>query len=103
MWFRKFLAEVECAQENPTLLTIDNQTTLRMVLDEGGNSRSRRKHVDVKHHYIRERAQQQFVSVAWVSTVNQQADILTKPLVRERFKFLRDLAMGQTNMADKCS
>jgi hypothetical protein len=101
MWFRKFLAEVECAQEYPTLLSIDNQTTLRMVFDEGGHSR--RKHIDVKHHYIRERAQQQFVSVAWVSTTDQQADILTKPLVRERFKFLRDLAMGQTNMADMCS
>jgi hypothetical protein len=32
--------------------------------------------------------------------VDQQADTLTKPLVRERFKYLRDLAMGQTNMAD---
>ena len=52
-WLRRFLAHVGCAQPLPTTLFIDNQCTIGMANDDGVHH-ARRKHINVKHHYIRE-------------------------------------------------
>jgi hypothetical protein len=92
-WARVFLSELGCAQPQPTPLFIDNSTTIRMALEEGHTSR--RKHINVKHHYVREQAAEGFIDLRWIPTAQQQADIMTKPLAPEQFEPLRSLVMGQ--------
>jgi hypothetical protein len=49
----------------------------------------RSKHIDLRYHFIRECAEVGKVEVKYVSTDEQLADILTKPLGRIRFQELR--------------
>ncbi|GJZ52032.1 hypothetical protein Tco_0606547 [Tanacetum coccineum] len=49
---------------------------------------SRSKHIDIRHHFIRERVEKGVVKMYFVMTDYQLADIFTKSLPRERFEFL---------------
>nr|GEY70267.1 reverse transcriptase domain-containing protein [Tanacetum cinerariifolium] len=49
---------------------------------------SRSKHIDFRHHFIQEKVEKGVVELYFVTTNYQLADIFTKALPRERFKFL---------------
>ncbi|GKC92292.1 retrovirus-related pol polyprotein from transposon TNT 1-94 [Tanacetum coccineum] len=48
----------------------------------------RSKHIDIRHHFIREQVEKGVVELYFVRTEYQLADIFTKALPRERFKFI---------------
>nr|GEW51658.1 retrovirus-related Pol polyprotein from transposon TNT 1-94 [Tanacetum cinerariifolium] len=49
---------------------------------------SRFKHIDLRHHFIQEQVEKGVVELYFLTTNYQLADIFTKALPRERFKFL---------------
>nr|GEU81066.1 retrovirus-related Pol polyprotein from transposon TNT 1-94 [Tanacetum cinerariifolium] len=49
---------------------------------------SRYKHIDIRHHFIREQVEKGVVELYFVMTDYQLADIFTKALPKERFEFL---------------
>ncbi|GJS89944.1 hypothetical protein Tco_0772580 [Tanacetum coccineum] len=49
---------------------------------------SRSKHIDIRHHFIREQVEKDMVELYFVTTDYQLANIFTKTLPRERFEFL---------------
>ncbi|GKB83706.1 retrovirus-related pol polyprotein from transposon TNT 1-94 [Tanacetum coccineum] len=49
---------------------------------------SRSKHIDIRHHFIREQVENGVVELYFVRTEYQLADIFTKALPRERFEFI---------------
>ena len=50
----------------------------------------RSKHIDTKYHMIRDNVNKNIISVEWISTEEQQADLLTKALPVGVFKKLRE-------------
>ena len=50
---------------------------------------SRTKHIDIRHHFIHDLVENKVVSLEYVPTEGQIADILTKPLNVSRFESLR--------------
>ncbi|GJY44766.1 copia protein [Tanacetum coccineum] len=58
---------------------------------------SRSKHIDIRHHFIREEVEKGVVELYFVTTDYQLADIFTKALPRERFEFLL-LRLGMKSM-----
>jgi len=46
------------------------------------------KHIALAYHFVRENVQNGKFQVSFVSTDDQLADILTKPLLRPRFDYL---------------
>ncbi|GJZ91504.1 retrovirus-related pol polyprotein from transposon TNT 1-94 [Tanacetum coccineum] len=54
---------------------------------------SRTKHIEICHHFLRDNVQKGHISIEKVSSINNIADILTKPLKRESFNYLR-LGLG---------
>nr|GEZ36187.1 integrase, catalytic region, zinc finger, CCHC-type, peptidase aspartic, catalytic [Tanacetum cinerariifolium] len=46
------------------------------------------KHIDIRHHFIREQVERGVVELYFVSTDYQLMDIFTKALPRQRFKFI---------------
>jgi hypothetical protein len=88
MWLRNFAEELGEKQSNPTPILCDNTSSIRLV--ENPEFHKRTKHIDVRYHYIRELAENGEVIVKYVSTQEQKADILTKPLAKTKHKEMRD-------------
>nr|KYP75480.1 Copia protein [Cajanus cajan] len=51
---------------------------------------SRTKHIDIKHHFIRDHVQKGTFELIYVKTEEQLADIFTKLLQEDRYAWLRD-------------
>ncbi|GJX39280.1 hypothetical protein Tco_0252583 [Tanacetum coccineum] len=49
---------------------------------------SRTKHIEIRHHFLRDNVQKRNISIENVSSKDNIADILTKPLKREPFNYL---------------
>ena len=49
----------------------------------------RTKHIEIIHHFLRDHAQKDDITLEFVSTKDQFADIFTKPLSEERFFDIR--------------
>ncbi|GJV94544.1 hypothetical protein Tco_1546121 [Tanacetum coccineum] len=71
---------------NKIPLYCDNKSAIALSCNNVQHSRS--KHIDIRHHFIREQVENGVVELYFVETNYQLADILTKALPRERFEFL---------------
>ncbi|GJV35380.1 copia protein [Tanacetum coccineum] len=60
---------------------------------------SRTKHIEIRHHFLRDNIQKGNISIEKVSSKDNIADILTKPLKRESFNYLR-LGLGMMEQID---
>lgn len=65
----------------------DNSSTVNLSKNTVLHSRS--KHIDVRHHFLRENVNLGVIKLEKVNTLNNVADIFTKPLPAERFCVLR--------------
>lgn len=86
IWIRKLLRGIEHQCDEATMLLVDNQSTIKLAKNPEFHKRT--KHIDIRYHYIREKCESGEIYIAYVPTEMQKADILTKVLPRERFKFL---------------
>ena len=89
VWMRQLMADLGYPQSAPTLLKSDNQAAIRLVRNPEFHKRT--KHVDIKYHVIRDHFTHQRLQVAYVPTADNVADLLTKPLPRDRFQRLTSL------------
>ena len=82
-------------QENPTEIYIDNRLAIalakNLVYHEGS------KHIDTRHHFIRENVKNKEVELISCKTNDQVADIFTKPLKGEIFIRLKFM-LGMTSL-----
>lgn len=69
-------------------LWIDNQSTLSAILND--RTAERTKHIDIAMKLVREMDENKIVECDWIATDDQQADILTKSLTKERSSCLMD-------------
>ena len=70
----------------------DNTSTIN--LSKNPIQHSRTKYIDIKHHFLHDHVQNGDISLEFVDTNNQLADIFTKPLNEERLNFIKyDLGM----------
>ncbi|GKC26922.1 hypothetical protein Tco_1034216 [Tanacetum coccineum] len=67
-------------------LYYDNRSAIALCCNNVQHSRS--KHIDIRHHFIREQVEKGVVELYFVMTDYQLADIFTKALPRVRFEFL---------------
>jgi hypothetical protein len=89
MWIRSLLSDLGEVQDGPTTLYGDNQGSL--ALGNNPTHHSRSKHIDIRHHFIREAVQDGKIILEYCNTDEMLADYLTKALPREKFIKLRDL------------
>nr|GEZ20663.1 copia protein [Tanacetum cinerariifolium] len=71
---------------NKIPLYCDNRSAIALCCNNVQHSRS--KHINIRHHFIREQVEKGVVELYFVTTDYQLADIFTKALPRERFEFL---------------
>ncbi|GJQ91873.1 retrovirus-related pol polyprotein from transposon TNT 1-94 [Tanacetum coccineum] len=84
-WMRPQLTDCGFAF-NKIPLYCDNRSAIALCCNNVHHSRS--KHIDIRHHFIREHAEKGVVELYFVTMDYQLADIFTKALPRGRFEFL---------------
>ena len=89
LWTKSLLAEV-MMQSTPITATMKTDSQSAMAMCNKDNMHSRTKHIDVRHHFIRDHLKNKVMELQWVPTHHQLADILTKPLNKVKFKQMRD-------------
>nr|GEW27606.1 retrovirus-related Pol polyprotein from transposon TNT 1-94 [Tanacetum cinerariifolium] len=67
-------------------LYCDNRSAIALCCNNVQHSWS--KHIDIRNHFIREKVERGVVELYFVTTDYQLADIFTKALPRQRFKFI---------------
>ena len=65
-------------QRKPMIIYEDNQSAIKTAENRIHNDRS--KHIDIRHHFIREQVEKKKVQIKYVPTAYQTADIFTKAL-----------------------
>ena len=70
------------------ILFSDNRAAIAMARNDVLHNRS--KHIDIKHHFIREQLDAGLITLEWISTTDQLADALTKSLPPRTFCNIRD-------------
>nr|GEZ24104.1 retrotransposon protein, putative, unclassified [Tanacetum cinerariifolium] len=71
---------------NKIPLYCDNRSAIALCCNNVLHSRS--KHIDILHHFIREKVKRDVVELYFVTTDYQLVDIFTKALPRQRFEFI---------------
>ncbi|GKD81586.1 copia protein, partial [Tanacetum coccineum] len=83
---------------NKIPLYCDNRSAIALCCNNVQHSRS--KHIDIRHHFIREQVEKGVVELYFMTTDYQLADIFTKALPRDRFEFLLP-RLGMKSMSSK--
>ena len=68
----------------PISIHCDNQSAIKLAKNPVFHARS--KHIEIHHHFVRERVLRGEVQLHYVPTDSQPADIFTKPLPRLKFE-----------------
>jgi len=94
IWLRNIMGDLgfKKATEAQIIYT-DNQAALALARNPILNARA--KHIDIIYHFARERVQLGQVCFEWCPTTKMVADILTKPLQRDKFaRFRTDMGIS---------
>ena len=86
LWMQKLLHDYGICQEHLTIYC-DNTNTINISKNPVQHSRT--KHIEIRHHFIRELVEDGTFTLEFIHTDDQKVDFFTKPLDSKRFEFLR--------------
>jgi len=92
-WTRNLLTELNLLSNETPILYCDNQSAI--AISENDKFHNRTKHIDIRHHFIREAIKNKEVELRWIESKRQEADLLTKSLSHQLFLDLRSKLMNQ--------
>mmetsp|Transcript_40261 Transcript_40261/g.76979 ORF Transcript_40261/g.76979 Transcript_40261/m.76979 type:complete len:86 (+) Transcript_40261:3-260(+) len=75
----------------PITIFMDNQGAMYMASNLVTNKRS--KHIDLRYHLIRDFVNKGIISLEYISTEHNIADILTKPLQRLKHSYFTNMLL----------
>ncbi len=87
LWMKATLSDYGIKYKDVPLFC-DNESAIKMTQNPVQHTRT--KHIDVRHHFIRDHQQKGDISIQGIGTEDQLADIFTKPLDEKRFCKLRN-------------
>ena len=104
----EYMAFTECVQEASFLQMLlsemipiskttsihgDNQGAIALVKNPIISNRS--KHIDIKHHFIREKFASKSIDLCYVNTNDNVADLFTKPVTKDKLVRFRTMLFGE--------
>eukprot|EP00253_Pinus_taeda_P019107 PITA_19107 len=88
-WFScSFLVQQETERMDPTVIYCGNQSCIKLSQNPVFHDRS--KHIDILYHHLRDCVVKRIMLLLYVSTEEQDVDILNKALSKCKFEFHRD-------------
>ena len=87
VWLRRILEDVGTKQEQATRTQCDNQSSIKLAHNPIYHARS--KHIELQHHFVREKIESKEIELTYCSTSENVVDIFTKLVGRIHFEDLR--------------
>ena len=84
VWLKRLFADL--THIDKTRLFVDNEAAIKLAHNPEMHRRT--KHIETRHFYVRECVQGNLLEVERISSQDQLADIMTKPLFKPRFRML---------------
>jgi len=88
-WLTALLSELREPAALPVTLYTDNQAAVS-ISSNAAVPHTRTKHIDLRHHYVRECVLDGSIRVSWIRSEQQLADVFTKGLNKLQHKQLTD-------------
>jgi hypothetical protein len=82
LWLCSLFTELDLPLSSPTPIFVDNRGAIDFTFNAGYHARS--KHIDIRHHFIRDVVTSNEVSVHHCASAQNSVDIFTKPLPRHQ-------------------
>ena len=90
LWLQQLLEHIGLKKTEPPIIYEDNEGC--RMLSSHPSHHHRTKHIDIRHHFIRDHVNQNHCKIVAISTNNMVADVLTKQLARPKFEKFTSLA-----------
>ncbi|GKD28155.1 hypothetical protein Tco_1234369 [Tanacetum coccineum] len=96
LWMKQALVKYDVRIDDIPIMC-DNKGAID--LSKNPVQHSRTKHIEIRHQFLHDNIQKRNISIENISSEDNIADILTKPLKREPFNYLR-LGLGMMEQID---
>jgi ribonuclease HI len=86
LWITRFINDLQTDVQFtkfPITIHVDNESAIKLSKNPEFHQRS--KHIDIRHHFLREHIRNGNIKVTWISGKENPADMLTKPLDHIKF------------------
>jgi hypothetical protein len=88
IWLRMLLTDLFDLEMEATMILCDNQSCIKMMENLAFHDES--KHIEIQYLFIRDMLQRGAIKLQYLSTDEQVADVLTKPLSHVKFEHFQD-------------
>jgi hypothetical protein len=82
-WWNRFFTAIGFDIEHQPFIGCDNQQTIGLLTKESPDLKTKLRHVDIHHHWLRQEIRSQRLNVVWEPTKKMIADGLTKMLPKQ--------------------
>lgn len=86
IWLKSLYLEISGCQDEAWIIYSDNKGSINLAHNNVYHARS--KHIDIRHHFVRDMIQRKSIIIQYISTEEMVADILTKALPNQRIQQL---------------
>jgi hypothetical protein len=92
IYLKNLIESAQLSVGSSVMIYEDNQSCIALTKDHV--FRKRTKHMDVRYHFVRHNVIQGTIQICYCPTENMIADILTKPLAKNKYKKFKNLLLG---------
>jgi hypothetical protein len=101
IWLRRLFRDLGIPCHEPTLVKEDSTSAIKWSTESAAWSRTR--HIDIKHHAVRQWIESKQLRLEYCQTDDMLADLFTKPLNSAKHKVLTERILGTATAAPKSS
>jgi hypothetical protein len=96
IWIYMLLKTMGINVQKPCVVYEDNRACIKIA--ENATAMKRTKHIDIRHHFLREHVDNGTIKILPVATKDQLADVMTKVLGKVLFRRFRDAITSDVDL-----